>query len=101
MRIANRRYFLLSLLLAVAILLLDQASKWLVLKMFVPLNRPPIGITSFFDLALVWNTGISFGMFAGHRKPFLLVALSLAITLILLIWLYKNSSGLVACALGL
>ncbi len=47
-------------------------------------GHPPIEITPFFDLVLVWNYGISFGMFAGARQPLLLIACSAVIVGILL-----------------
>ena len=58
-------------------------------------------VTSFFNLALVWNYGVSFGMFAVLRQPLMLSGLSVAIICILLIWLTKNLSKLIAVALGL
>ena len=38
-------------------------------------------MTPFFDLVLVWNRGVSFGMFsgAGEHGPWLLIALAAAI----------------------
>ena len=98
--IADRRCFISSLLLACDVLLLDQLSKWLVLDVMNP-DRRLIEILPWFNLALVWNRGISFGMFASHNQPVLLVVLSLAIVWILLRWLCKNVSWLVSLALGL
>ena len=98
--LADKRSFTLSLFLAGDVFLLDQLSKWLLLKAIPSPNHSAIEITPFFNLALVWNHGISFGMFAARNQPFLLIALSLGITCILLAWLYKNTSWLVACALG-
>jgi len=99
-RISFKRSFTLSLLLASDVFLLDQVSKWLLLRIIPSPSSPPIELTSFFNLALVWNHGISFGMFAAHRHPFPLIALSLVIVVILLKWLYKNSSRWIAVALG-
>ncbi len=99
MPIADKPSFTLSLLLAGDVLLLDQLSKWLMLGILPP-DRPSLEITPFFNLALVWNSGISFGMLAAQRLPLFLTALSLVIVAILLKWLYKNSSWRVALALG-
>ncbi len=78
---------------------LDQASKaWLL--QCVP-KEQLVTVLSFFNLVLVWNHGISFGLFAGFDQRLGLVALSIVISLILLGWLVKTDSKLVACALGL
>ena len=63
-------------------------------------DHPVVEVTPFFNLVMVWNYGISFGMFAGSRQPAILIACSAIILGILAVWLYKNSSKLVACALG-
>src|SRR5437868_11829956 len=63
-----------------------------------------ITLAPFFNLVMVQNTGISFGVFSGpHTLPMqalILTGFSLVISVILLIWLYNNTSRLVACALG-
>jgi len=53
-------------------------------------------------LVLVWNRGISFGMFGGGAvAPWLLAVVALGVTLALFIWLRKVVSRLVAVAIGL
>lgn len=79
----------------------DQLSKWYLLNVIDINNRPPIEVTSFFNLVMVWNYGISFGMFAGAKQPLLLIVLSLGICLILLSWLAKVSERWLAAAIGL
>jgi len=90
----------MAFVLALLALALDQFTKWLILSSLGDHNRPDIEITSFFNIVLVHNSGISFGMFAGERQPLLLTAVSVAVVITLLIWLAKNSSKLVAVALG-
>jgi len=97
---ADKRILTLSLLLAGDVLLLDRLSKWLLLGIIPSPSHPPIELTPFFNLAMVWNHGISFGLFASHHHPFFIIMPLLLIIAILLIWLYKNSSPRVACALG-
>ncbi len=48
-----------------------------------------VEVTGFFNLVLVWNPGISFGMFkaSGELGRWFLVALALAISIILVFWL--------------
>ena len=53
----------------------------------------PVTVTPFFNLVLVWNRGVSFGMFAGagDHGPWLLTALAAAIGAFLLVWLYRET----------
>ena len=76
------------MLLALTILALDQATKWAALQGLDPYT--PVAVTSFFNLVLVWNRGVSFGMFAG-AGPWLLTALAAAIGAFLLVWLYRET----------
>ena len=90
----------LGLFTAILTLALDQGSKWMMLEMVKIHERPPIEVTGFFNLVMVWNPGISFGMFAGASQPLLFTGISLAIMLMLLAWLFKNTSLFTAFALG-
>lgn len=89
-----------GLLIAFVSLLLDQFSKYLLLAHF-PQAQSEITVTPFFSIVRVWNYGISFGMFAGHRQPVILAGISAVIVLVLLVWLRRNRSRLVCVALGL
>lgn len=97
---AERKPILFGLLVAALMLTLDQASKIWFMAVLADTAQQVIEICPFFNLVMVWNKGISFGMFAGHNQPLALVALSAVIIVILLGWLYKNHSPLVAFALG-
>jgi signal peptidase II len=92
----------LGLLIALPVILLDQLTKWWVLA---DVMSPPktIALTGFFNLVLVWNRGVSFGMFDSHSHwgPILLTMLALVISVVLLIWLRRVESRLVAAAIGL
>lgn len=88
----------LAALLALA---LDQANKWHMLSVVDIANRPPIEVTPFFNLVMVWNRGVSFGMFSEQNQPLLLICLSLVICGVLLVWLFKAESRAVALAIGL
>jgi len=92
--------FVLSLLIASDVLLLDRLSKWLLLKEIPSPGTPALELAPFFNLALVWNHGISFGMFSGHRRPFIVITLSVIIMGILLLWLWRNRSKAAAFGLG-
>ncbi|HEY9079248.1 signal peptidase II [Magnetovibrio sp.] len=88
--------------LAVAILIADQISKWLILGLFSDATRPYFEITPFFNIVLAWNRGISFGMFgnAGEHGDTILIVLTLAIAVGLSVWLTRAESRLSALALG-
>lgn len=91
-----------GLLIAVLVIALDQATKWLMLT-GLDLANSPITVTSFFNLVLVWNRGVSFGMFndAGVAGPWILSAVAVAVVLGLLWWLRQAESWLSTTALGL
>ena len=52
-----------GLIAAVAVLVLDQATKLWLLFVFDIARRGAVQVTPFFDLVLAWNTGISYGWF--------------------------------------
>ncbi|GAB4356062.1 MAG: signal peptidase II [Kiloniellaceae bacterium] len=96
-----------TLILAAAVLLADQLSKWVMLQL---LMQPPrvIEVTGFFNLVLTYNTGVSFGMFQGDAawKPYFLIAVNLVVSLGLLVWLHREArnggnAGLLSVAVGL
>jgi signal peptidase II len=88
-----------GLLLALALLAVDQATKWVALYGLDPYQ--PRALTPFFNLVLVWNRGVSFGMLAGagEHGPWLLTALAAAIGAFLIVWLYRETRPLTLTAL--
>ncbi|MCZ6744795.1 MAG: signal peptidase II [Alphaproteobacteria bacterium] len=91
-----------GLIVASAVIILDQATKWWVVTIFM---NPPrvVDVWPFFSVVMVWNRGITFG-FLGDA-PFwgrwALVGLSLAIVAILLLWLRRAETKWRAAAIGL
>ena len=65
--------------------------------------RPGIEILPFFDLVLVHNRGVTFGLLATDHPTgrWLLILLTSAVTTGLLVWLARVQSRLQAAALGL
>lgn len=90
-------------LIALVGLFVDQAVKTWLLFGFDLAEKGRVVITPFFDLVLVWNRGISYGLFAADNQGqvWFLVAVKTAITLALIIWLVRNTDKLTAIALGL
>lgn len=85
----TKPYMIQGMIVAVLAIALDQLCKWWLLDIFQIANRPPVEVTPFFNLVMVWNYGISFGLFASHQQPLLLTAMALLIVAILLVWLAK------------
>lgn len=91
-----------GLLWAAVVLILDQASKaWIVADVM----NPPriIEVTPFFNLVMVWNRGISFGLFNSGAawNAYVMPILAGVIAAGLLFILWRSASRLVAIALGL
>ena len=88
---------------ALAVVLVDQIAKAGVLAYFAGSDVEPTPLTPFLDLALRWNRGISFSLFARDFAvgQIALVALTLAVTGLLILWLFRSRSALPAVGLGL
>ncbi len=91
--------FYSGLALSLLVILLDQLSKWAILENLSE-KTPYIEITSFFNLTLVWNHGISFGIARDFEARWFLVAATSALTIGLLIWLWRVQDRFLALALG-
>jgi signal peptidase II len=91
----------IGLPVAALVLGLDQLTKALALATLA--GEPPIRVTDFFNLVLVWNPGVSFGLLQGlgGRGPWLLAAFGLAVCIVLLVWLRRETRKLTGTALGL
>ena len=91
----------LGLAVASVIVIADQIIKWWAIGL---LAEQPYGIEvlPFFNLILVWNQGISVGVFGGGlMPPWLLGGVALAVALALVIWLRKAETRLLAATIGL
>ena len=88
---------------ALAVVLVDQIVKACILSYSARPDVDPTPLTPFLDLALRWNRGISFSLFARDSAlgQIALVALTLAVTGLLTLWLLRSRSGLPAVGLGL
>ena len=92
----------LGLAVAGLVIVLDQATKWWIVEAVM---QPPrmIPVTSFFNLVMYRNPGISFGLFQTDSPlgAWVFVVLALAITGGLLIWLGRTRQRWLAAGIGL
>jgi lipoprotein signal peptidase len=95
-----------GLILAAIVLLADQASKWAVLELLrLPEVRqiPLLALGPFgFDLTMVWNRGVTFGLLAadGPWGQAVLSGVALVVSVFLLRWMVRAENRLTAYALG-
>jgi signal peptidase II len=92
-----------GLIAAVAVLVLDQASKLWLLFVFDIAHRGAVQVTPFFDLVLAWNPGISFGWFQndGALAQAVLLAIKAIAVIVLAIWMARSQTRAATIALGL
>ncbi len=90
-------------MIALAVVLIDQIVKAGVLSYSARTDVDPRPLTPFLDLTLRWNRGISFSLFARDSASgqIVLLVLTLAVTGLLALWLFRSRSALPAVGLGL
>jgi signal peptidase II len=88
---------------AVAVLVLDQLTKLWLLYVFDIAHRGAVTVTSFFDLVLAWNPGISFGWFQndGTTAQIVLMLVKAVAVIVLAVWMARSRTLLATLALGL
>jgi signal peptidase II len=92
-----------GILIALVTLVLDQASKLWVLFVFDLPIRGRVPVLPFTDLVMVWNRGVSYGLFQQHTDVgrWLLIAVTLAVSLFLARWLWRETDAPNVIGLGL
>lgn len=97
-----KRTPVLAFIISGIVMVLDQWSKW---WMVSDIMNPPyvLKITSFFNILLAMNKGVSFSLFQAGSKEgvWFLIILTSLIVLALLIWLFKTTDKFLHVALGL
>lgn len=105
--------------IVIDLIIFDQISKWLILEnVFSPkIDTDPLGlfgwiassfrlpfasveVFSFFNLTLVWNEGISFGLFQSGN-PWPLTIISLTIATIFSVWLWRSKNWVEVISLAM
>jgi signal peptidase II len=93
----------LGLAAAILALAADQAHKYWMIQIYRIADRGRVEITPFFDLVMIWNRGISYGLLQqdGILGRLLLMVFSVAAVTVLFLWMSNSASRLVAISLGL
>ena len=84
-----------------AVIAVDQALKWYMLSVVM---QPPrtIELAPFFNLVMVWNRGISFGLLTGDAAymPWVLSGLAVVVCLVMLVMMWRVRTLLSVIALA-
>jgi signal peptidase II len=93
----------IGLFVALLTLVLDQATKVYTLFVFDLPVREPVDLAPFVSLIVVWNRGISYGLFQqdGNLGRWILIVVSLLAAFGLSVWIRRASGRLLAAARGL
>ena len=94
---------ILGLAAAVAGVAADQAHKAWMLGPFAMGDKGRVEVTPFFDLVMVWNRGVSYGLFSqdGDLGRWLLIAFGVLGAALFGWWLFTTARLLPALSLGL
>jgi signal peptidase II len=92
-----------GIIAAIAVLALDQASKFWLLRVFDIGHRGAVKLAPFLDLVLAWNPGISFGWFQNDSPvaQVILMLIKAVAVIILAIWMARSRTLMATIALGL
>ena len=84
-------------------LIADQASKELLLRHLLKIGTVQPIIDGFFQLVIVWNRGVSFGLLSGDGAlpPWVLSGVAIAVCIGLFLWLRLTDSPLTGWGIGL
>jgi signal peptidase II len=93
----------LGLLAAVIVYGADRLHKWWMIEVYRIGERGPVDVTSFFQLKLVKNAGISYGLLPQDSPAgqYVLIGISIIAAILLTLWLVQTQSRWVAVSLGL
>jgi len=120
------KYFYIAMLIAISVMFLDQWTKWLITEtilnsqssaglsfidwILTPKDIDPIsglfktmGINKFLNFVMVWNRGISFGIFDSSAKDLSLIFIIMtsAVCFFLIIWLSLVKNKYMSISLAL
>ncbi|WP_018697608.1 signal peptidase II [Amorphus coralli] len=89
--------------IAVLVLILDQAVKLWLLRVVDLGATGPIRVAPFLDLVLVWNQGVSYGLFQQDTDTgrWLLVGVTFAVIVVLAVWLARAGDRWISASVAL
>lgn len=92
-----------GVIVALASLAVDQASKQWLLFSFDIGSRQPVRMGPYLDIVLAWNRGISYSLFSTETAQgrAILLTITLVATAALAVWLWRAKASLTVVALGL
>lgn len=94
---ASRRAMIRVFWVALAIFVVDQLSKFWILRGLDLDTRGAIDVwPPLLNLRMAWNYGINFGLLAGEQGAvrWILISVALGIVLFVLVWLWRDPPGL-------
>ena len=97
------RWGLTAYAIAAAVIVLDQLVKFWVLNLVQLQERGPVPVLPIFQLTMVWNPGVSFGLLRADSPSgrWILVVFATVVVAALAWWARRLQRGLTAVALGL
>lgn len=100
---AITRHGRIAYLLAAAVIVVDQLTKYWVLHSLHLQDRGSIEVLGPLHFSMVWNTGVSFGLFRADMEwmRWALAAFSLGVAIFLAVWARKAGRPLLGVAIGL
>ena len=106
--INNRKLFIISIIIVIIILIIDQITKVFYLKKITDLMLNSDGTeffirkTKFLNIVLVWNSGISFGIFNGIKfMSYVIMSINILISYILILNIIKSNNYTESISLSL
>jgi signal peptidase II len=87
---------------ALAAFALDQGHKYWMIEVYQIGKRGRVELTSYFDVLLTWNHGISLGLFPQNTDigRNLLIAFAFVAVTVLVVWMARTHSRLLAASIG-
>lgn len=92
--------FIIGILVGLLVLVADQASKYVVLHVWHLQSGHTLSPLPVLEFVLVWNHGITFGLFAGLGAKILLASLASLVIIALMIWMARTQYWVVTIAVG-
>ncbi len=91
-----------GLLVAMVVLIADQASKWWILNVLDLPSLGSVALLPVLNLTMVWNPGVTFGLLRQGSVvgTWILAAIAVAVVVALVFWMRRAERTLIAVALG-